>query len=233
MDTWIELAKGPLFRVSLAVCLLGLAYRLGTVLWQIRSAHARAGDKTLPVDALVRNTVAWLLPLRLLRHRPLYGLASFVFHAGVLGLPLFYTGHVGLWGPLAPAWWPRLAAGPSDVLTLAALVGLVTILFLRLLSRPTRDLTRGGDVGVLLLLFAVVGTGWWAAHPLSSPAAPRLLMLLHVLAGDLALIITPITKIVHCVLAPLSQLIGEIGWRFPADSGKRVAVALAKENEPI
>ena len=32
---------------------------------------------------------------------------------------------------------------------------------------------------------------------------------------------------------PLTQLISEIGWHFPAESGKHVAVALAKENEPI
>ena len=27
MDTWIALARGPLFRVSLAICVLGLTYR--------------------------------------------------------------------------------------------------------------------------------------------------------------------------------------------------------------
>lgn len=233
MDAWIDLAKGPLFRVSLAVCLLGVAYRFGVAIWQIRAAHSRAGDKNLPVSVIVRTTLTWLLPLRLLRTRPVYGVASFAFHAGIVLLPLCYVGHVTLWGGVLPSWWPRLATGPSDVLTLAALVGLAAILISRLFVSGARDLTRAGDAGILLLLIALAGSGWWAAHPATSPFAPRAMLLVHMLVGNLALILTPYTKIVHCVLAPLTQLIGEVGWRFPADSGKRVAVALAKENEPI
>jgi nitrate reductase gamma subunit len=233
MDTWIELAKGSLFRISLAICLLGVAYRFGVAVWQINAAHRRAGDKQLPIGVIVRTTLSWLLPLRLLRLRPVYSLASLAFHLGIILLPLFFTGHVTLWGGVLPTWWPRLAAGPSDVLTIVALVGLAVILFSRLLNKASRDLTRGGDVGILLMLLILAASGYWAAHPLSSPFAPRAMVLIHIMAGNLALILTPLTKIVHCVLAPLTQLISEIGWRFPADSGKRVAVALAKENEPI
>ena len=35
MDTWIDLARGPLFRISLAICVLGLGYRLGVAMWQL------------------------------------------------------------------------------------------------------------------------------------------------------------------------------------------------------
>ncbi|MBC8424646.1 hypothetical protein H8E07_11020 [bacterium] len=118
-------------------------------------------------------------------------------------------------------------------MTITAIVGLSVILFSRLLNKASRDLTRGGDAGILLLLIALAASGYWAAHPTSSPLAPRVMVLIHIMAGNLALILTPLTKIVHCVLAPLTQLIGEVGWRFPADSRKRVAVALGKENEPI
>mgnify|MGYP000665194020 CR=1 FL=1 len=58
-------------------------------------------------------------------------------------------------------------------------------------------------------------------------------MLTHLLLGNLALILTPMTKIVHCVLGPLTQLLSEVAWHFPADSGRRVAAVLGKENEPI
>ena len=40
---------------------------------------------------------------------------------------------------------------------------------------------------------------------------------------DLALVLTPLTKIVHCILAPLTQLLAEAGWHFPAASGRNVA----------
>jgi nitrate reductase gamma subunit len=233
MDTWIDLARGPLFRISLAVCLLGLAYRFGVIAWQIGAAHRRAGDKTLPHASIWRAALRWLLPWRLLRLRPLYALASLAFHAGILLVPLFYTGHVALWGPVLPAWWPRLATGAADVLTYLTLAGLAIVLLERLLVRASRDLTRGSDAGILLLLLGLAASGYWSAHPEASPLAPRTMLLVHMLAGNLALILTPLSKIVHCVLAPLTQLLSEVGWRFPAESGRHVAVALAKEDEPI
>jgi hypothetical protein len=59
------------------------------------------------------------------------------------------------------------------------------------------------------------------------------MLLLHMLLGNLALVLTPTTKIAHCVLYPFTQLIFQLGWHFPAESGRHVAVALAKEDEPV
>jgi nitrate reductase gamma subunit len=227
------LARGPLFRISLAVCVLGLAYRLGSAVWQIAAAHRRAGDKQLPGRTILKTTLQWLLPLRLLRMRPLYGLASFAFHLGILLVPLFFVGHVTLWQRSVPLAWPTLSPAVSDALSLIAIAGLTTILLSRLVIRASRELTAAADVWILLLLLLLMASGYWAAHPASTPFAPRSWLLIHMLAGNLALILTPFTKIVHCVLAPLTQLLSEVGWRFPAESGRHVAIALAKEDEPI
>jgi hypothetical protein len=59
------------------------------------------------------------------------------------------------------------------------------------------------------------------------------MVLLHVLGGDLVLIMIPTTKIAHCVLYPFTQLLFQLGWHFPADTGRHVAIALRKENEPV
>jgi len=233
MDTWIDLARGSLFRISLAICLLGLAYRFGVAIAQIYNSHQRAGDRRLPRAVILKTTLKWLFPLRLFRLRPWYSLSSLAFHVGILAVPLFYAGHVTLW-QRSLAWrWPVLSPGVSDVLSLVAIGGLAAILLSRLLIAASRDLTTREDVRILVLLLVLTASGYWAAHPLSSPLAPRLMLLLHILVGDLALILTPLTKIVHCVLSPLTQLLSEVGWHFPAESGKHVAVALAKENEPI
>ena len=48
-------------------------------------------------------------------------------------------------------------------------------------------------------------------------------MLVHVYAGDLIMLMIPFTKIAHCVLMPLSQLVTSIAWKFPAGAGDRVA----------
>jgi nitrate reductase gamma subunit len=233
MDSWITFARGHLFRVALAVCLLGLAYRLGNALWQIHRAHRRAGDKRLDKNTVLKATLNGLLPFRLFRARPLFTLASVGFHLGILLVPLFYVGHVTLWRNSLPLAWPTLGPAVSDALTLIAISGLGLLLLGRLLIRASRDLTSGWDVAMLIFLLCLMASGYWATHPASSPIAPRTMLLAHLLLGNLALILTPLTKIVHCVLAPLTQLLSEVAWHFPADSGRHVAVVLGKENEPI
>jgi len=233
MDTWITLARGPFFRIALAICVLGLGYRLGVVMWQLFSSWRRAGDRRIPVRAVFRATVKWMLPTHLLRLRPVYGLASLMFHLGILLVPLFFAGHVRLWQASIPVAWPTLGPGLADALSLAAIAGLFLILLCRFMVSASRDLTTSEDVWILLVLLVLTVSGYWAAHPTSSPFAPRGMLLVHVLAGDLALILTPLTKIVHCIIYPFTQLLSEIGWHFPAASGRHVAVSLAKEQEPV
>ncbi len=233
MDTLIDLARGPLFQISLAVCVLGLAYRIGTTVYQLAAAWRRAGDRELPLGAVARATLSWLFPRRLLRARPLYSAASIVFHAGIILLPLFLAGHVTLWQASIHVPWPVLGRGAADVLTVAAMAALVAVLLGRLVFRAARALTGPQDVGVLVLLLALTAAGFLAAHPELSPFGARTLLLVHVLLGDLALILTPTTKLAHCALVPLTQLVFEVGWHFPAASGRHVATALGKENEPV
>jgi len=233
MDGWIELARGPLFRIALAACVLGLAYRLAASIWQIEASRRRAGDPRLPGRVILQSTLRWLFPYRLFRVRPLYSIASFLFHLGILAVPLFYVGHVSLWKPTLSIPWPVLPPGAADVFSLLAIAGLVIILGCRLMVRASRDLTSRADVWILLMLLGLTASGYWAAHPAASPFAPRSMLFAHIMLGNLALVLTPLTKIVHCILAPLTQLLSEVGWHFPAESGRHVAIALAKENEPI
>ena len=112
MDTWIELARGPLFRISLAICVLGLSYRLSVAMWQLTTSWRQAGDRKIPLRAVFKATVRWMLPTHLFRLRPLYGLASVLFHLGILLVPLFYAGHANLWLTGVPltktvSWFPR------------------------------------------------------------------------------------------------------------------------------
>jgi hypothetical protein len=233
VDTWIELARGPLFRIALAALLIGLAYRLGSAASQVILAWRRAGDRQLPLRSVVTATLSWLLPVRLLRQRPLYGIASLLFHVSIIALPLFLAGHVVLVQPSLPFAWPRLPGGVADTLSVVAFLALGAVLVGRLAVRTARVLTRFQDVAVLALLLFLVGFGFLAAHPALSPFPARTMLLLHILAGDLALALTPVTKIAHCIVYPFTQLIFELAWHFPADSGRHVVTALGKEGEPV
>ncbi len=233
MDAWIAFARGPLFRFSLVVCVLGLALRVGMELYRVIVAWRQAGDRDLPASTVFLTTAAWLVPVRLLRARPIYSLLSFVFHAGIIIVPLFFAGHVALWQESFPLAWPTLPTVLADLLTLAAAAAILGLLVARAAAPASRALTGVHDVGVLVLLLVVAVSGWLAAHPRFAPIDARAMVLVHIMAGNVALIATPFSKIVHCVLAPFAQLVFELGWHFPAATGRHVAVVLGKENEPV
>lgn len=233
IEGWIELAGGPLFRIALGILILGLAYRFGVVLVQVVAAWRRAGDRQLPTAAIATATLGWLLPKRLLRARPFYSVASFSFHVGIILVPLFLVGHVVLLGNYLPRAWPRLDPLVADILTLICIVALGGLLLGRTITRTARALSKTQDVAIVAVLFLLVLSGFFASHPVLSPLGARTMLLIHMLMGNLALILTPMTKIVHCVLYPLTQLVFELGWHFPAQTGQHVAVALSKEGEPV
>jgi nitrate reductase gamma subunit len=58
-------------------------------------------------------------------------------------------------------------------------------------------------------------------------------MLVHVLAGDFLFLLIPFSKLSHIALFPFTQLISELAWYFEPDSGRKVMIALGKENRPI
>jgi hypothetical protein len=57
-------------------------------------------------------------------------------------------------------------------------------------------------------------------------------MLIHVYSADLILLLIPFSKISHCVLAPLSQIVTAVAWKFPAGAGARVAATLGYADRP-
>lgn len=233
MDAWIEFARGPLFRASLAVLVLGLAYRVVLAVLNVAGAYRRAGDQQLPWRAIATGTLEWVFPVKLMRSKPLLSLASFLFHLGLVLVPLVLLGHVSLLEGFLPAWWPVLQPTAADVLTVVAIAACLVVFAIRLTPGPTRALTGGGDLALLVVLLFMLVTGLLAANPTWSPIDARLLLLAHILLGNLTLVMIPTTKIVHCVLFPFTRLSNELGWRNVPGVGDRIVVALAKENEGV
>jgi nitrate reductase gamma subunit len=233
VERLIDLSMGPLFRVSLAILVLGLLYRLVVIGAQIVRAWSRANNKNVPWATSAAWTARWAFPLRLFTSRPVFSAISVLFHVGIILAPIFLAGHVALLSPWLPAWWPTLGATLADGLTLLAIVTTGALIVARLATKRSRELSTISDVLLLVVIFLLFGFGYLAAHPQTSPWDARTMLLVHALLGNAALILTPTTKIAHCVLFPFSQLVFDLAWHYPARTGERVAVALGKENEPV
>ncbi len=233
MDAWLELARGPLFWAALVFMLLGLGRHLVLTLWEAVRAYRRAGDKEIPGRRVAKETVAWLVPVGRLRNRWLYSATTFLFHVGVILVPLFLAGHIALWREALGIAWPALPNPVATVLTVVVLVTAVAVVVQRVASRESRVLSRFQDYALPLFIAAVFASGFLVMHPSWNPFGRDPALLVHVLSGDLLIFMVPFTKLSHMVLLPLTRLVSELAWHFPPDAGERVGVALGKESEPI
>lgn len=229
MDAWLEFARGPLFRFAVLFMVLGLARHLILTILAIRRALAQAGDKDVPWKTLLKATLAWLFPVTKIGSRVVYSVLSMTFHVGLILVPLLLAGHIALWERGLGVSWPSLPAALADVLTLLTVVTALLLIAGRMWTSESRALTRSSDVALLVLLAIPFLSGFLVSHPLYNPFGANGTLLVHVLSSDLVLILMPITKLSHCVLLPTTQIVGDVGWRFPPDAGERVFAALHGE----
>jgi hypothetical protein len=233
MDAWIQLAMGPLFWTALAFMAFGLLRQLFLAMWEGAKAYQRAGDKVIPMGQVISNTLRWLIPVGRLRNRWLYSLTTFLFHVGVILVPLLLAGHVALWEKALGIGWPVLPNYVSTILTLVVLAMALAVVIQRVSARDSRALGRFQDYALPLFIAVPFLTGFLIMHPAWNPFGRDPTLLFHALSADLLILLIPMTKLSHMILLPFTQLISELAWHFPPDAGSRVGLTLGKENEPI
>ena len=234
MEAILDFARGPLFRFSIVVMVLGLARLLVLDLINIRNAYKNAGDKVIPWKRTIIKSVEWLVPVRrVFNVRPLYSLFSILFHVGLLLVPLFLFAHVRLWPGVLSSWWPTLPKFWADLLTITTIAFAVLLLLGRWLSKSSSFLSRKQYYLWPLILLVPFVTGLICAQTAVGAQGYQLAMLFHVLSADLILLLIPFTKIAHCVLMPMSQFVAAVAWKFPADTDEAVSTTLNKKGAPV
>jgi nitrate reductase gamma subunit len=120
----------------------------------------------------------------------------------------------------------------ANYLTVIVVVAGMALFLSRVLDSKTRKISRPQDFAWPLFLVVPFITGFLCTNVGIAPKTYQSLMLLHVYMANLIMLLIPFTKIAHCVLAPLSQLVTAIAWKFPAGAGDRVAATLGYADRP-
>ncbi len=234
MQPWIHFGRGPLFRIAFSLMLLGLFRTFILTIIGVVEAYRRNPDKIVNWREVRRQTIAWLFPInRLWRARPIYSTLSLLFHVGLLLVPLFLAAHVLLWKRSIGVAWPALPQVVCNDLTLLLVVTGLGLFIGRVANADSRKLSRWQDIIWPPLLMVPFITGYICSNLPVGPKGYQAAMLLHVYAADLILVMIPFTKIAHCVLAPLSQIVTAVAWKFPAGAGDRVAATLGYADRPV
>ncbi len=233
MDQWLDFARGPFFRFTFAVMVLGLARQIVITAASIFRAYRLTAHKTFSWRRSFAQTVDWLVPVRHLRQRWFYTAVSIAFHIGVILTPLFFFGHIRLIESNLGLSWPALPMGIADALTLMTLVALAVLVVARVAGRASRPLSRVQDYAVPVLLAVPFFSGYLIANPSLNPLPHNSTLLIHMLSGGICFLIIPFTKLAHMALQPLTRLPVELAWRFPPDYPEAVARQVGTEGRTI
>jgi len=234
MQTMLQFAEGPLFRFALVVLILGLGRHVLLSVWGYLRARRAAGGKAVRFAPTLWQTVRYSNPLRyVLRTRGPYSALTALMHVGLIIVPLFLAGHIVLWDRALGLHWPGLPGRLADALTLLTIATAAAVLVARAAYAGSRRISRVQDWLFPPLIVVLFGSGFLMAHPpwdvLPYPAS----RLVHVLTGDLLLLLIPTTKLAHMVLLPFSRAVAEVGWRLVPGSADRVQQTLGKEGHTL
>lgn len=234
MESLLNFARGPLFRLCFAVMILGLARILFIDVWAAYKAYRKTADKKMPWKLILSRSWEWFFPLkRIKRNFTIYSVLSVLFHIGLIIVPLFLLAHIQLWKNSIGISWPSLPFLWAFWLTVGTIVFTISLFIGRLVIKQARDLSRKQDYLWLLLLLIPFATGFVCANFSISPQSYRFFMVVHVLSGELIFILIPFSKIAHCVLEPLSQVISTLAWKFPPSTDDEICTTLNKKGARV
>ncbi len=209
-----QFLTGPMLWVTFIIFVGGLAWR---VVWYIRGLDwqlDRVAYRTqwkLGLKGAVQSIIHWLIPYYShgWRAKPIYTLIFFLFHIGLVVVPLFLLGHAVI---LRERWgidWPTIPMALADALTITVMACTVFIIIRRVALPEVRLITTLYDYFLLLLTVTPFLSGFLAVHQAGDY---NFWLYTHIISGELLLIAIPFTKLFHVVGFFLSR--AQIGMDF-------------------
>ncbi len=207
-----ELATGPLVWVAFIIFLGGSIYRVTSMVLLAKKKDYMVFAYMSPFYAL-RSISHWIIPFMSVnsRRQPVMTIVTFLFHICLILTPLFVSAHIIL---VKEAWnisWWYLPDAVADVVAFVVVGACLYFAGRRLLKPEVAYLTTAADFGLLALVAAPFLTGIWAYHQWSGA---EVMLLVHILSGELLLAVIPFTRLSHALFFPLTR--GYIGSEFGA-----------------
>jgi nitrate reductase gamma subunit len=168
------------------------------------------------VRGAARSLFSWLVPYgtRSWRNNPVYTAVFFLFHFGILVVPLFISAHTVI---LSERWGVRFYSLPgsfADAVTVLVIF-LFAVFVLRRIALPhVRILTGPRDILALIITAMPFITGFFAYHQVRDP---EFWTIAHILSGEIMLIAVPITRLSHAVLFFCTRI--QLGMDFGIKRG--------------
>nr|WP_319493141.1 nitrate reductase [uncultured Desulfobacter sp.] len=203
MNAFIDFIMGPMVWISFVVFIGGLGVRAVGFIREIKQKEPYIFSYMTVFHSL-RSIGAWLIPFFPVstRQKPFFYGISYLFHLLLFAVPIFLSGHIVLVQEAFNISWPVFNDHIADTLNVLVIASLFFFWGRRIVVPDVKFLTSPTDfllISVVLLPFL---TGFLAYHQFF---AYRWVMIVHILCGELMLIMIPFSRFSHMMFAPFTR----------------------------
>jgi len=220
-----DFVRGPLMWLSSIIFIFGIIYRTVQLFILTRKKETvlvtkKKIKKSSPKDySSEEKKFELLLAFQnsLLGKNPVMAIVSFIFHTCLFIAPIFAAGHAL---SLYESWGFSFISLPDNFIDLLTIIFLACILFFlirRIVIPRVKSISTPYDYLLLFITAAPFITGFYAYHQYFDY---KTVITLHILAGELMLIVMPFTKLGHMVFFFFIRIL--IGNEYSFGKGKRV-----------
>ncbi|ETR71886.1 MAG: TmcC1 [Candidatus Magnetoglobus multicellularis str. Araruama] len=203
MHTLYNFVSGPLAWIAFLVFIGGCFYKLYNLITLTQQKESFIFS-IMSVKYGLRSIGHWLTPFATvnMKNNPVMTVVTFVFHLSLFITPIFLLAHVILWDESFNISWWSLPEQIADILTVVVIAGCCYFLYRRLTDPTVKYLTSISDFILLGIVAAPFLTGFLAYHQLFDY---QLMMILHVLSGEIMLVAIPFTRLSHMIYSPFTR----------------------------
>jgi nitrate reductase gamma subunit len=202
----LDFARGPALEAALAVFVLGVLWRLLSLLllpWARDRSVKRPGAPSTIVAA-AGGFVRHLWPPKAFARASLFSTVNgYVFHVGLAIIVFGLAQHILFLRGLFGFAWPNLPTSIISIVSVITLASLVAALVRRMTDPVLRLISTFNDYFSWLVTFLPVITGLVAVSHLWAPY--ETLLAIHILSVALMLIWFPFGKLMHAFLVFLTR----------------------------
>jgi nitrate reductase gamma subunit len=212
---FFSFVEGPLLWIAILTFIIGSLVRAALFL-----SVSRKTDKIIYQHFSWKYAFAtigrWLLPINKdVVKNPIFTSLGYIFHICLIVVPIWLSGHISLWEESRLEWsWTPIPDGLADWMTLIFLAIALFFLLRRIISADIRLISTFSDYFLLVVVAFPFMTGFFLTHgPVDSIGfLGDNMQLIHMLSGELMLILIPFTKLSHSILFFFSR--GATGIEF-------------------
>lgn len=203
MHSFIAFIMGPMVWISFLLFLLGTVFRFFKVFKMVNEKENFIYTY-MSLKYSFRSIFAWLIPFFPVstRKSPIFYGISYIFHLLLLLVPIFLLSHVVLLEESMQWSWIFLNDTVADGLTLIVIIALIFFMIRRIVVPEVKFLTKASDFVFILIVALPFVTGFLAYHQFF---AYQWMVMIHVLSGELMIILIPFTRFFHMFMAPFTR----------------------------